>query len=108
MKTKAMLKIKVQSMRSTGKTFGEIQKMLDVKIPKSTLSNWCKNVLLPKSYQKRIEKLNYINLRKGKELAIKKSKAEKFNLIEHLKNNNNVLPQKIDKDIGKMLLAILY
>lgn len=102
------LKNKVQSLRKTGKTFGEIQIAVGIKIPKSTLSNWCKNIPLPPSFQKRLEKINYINLRKANQLAIEKARIAKLNLLKDLRKNNNHLLSKIDKSTGKMLLAMLY
>ena len=108
MQTNPVLKNKVQSLRKTGKTFGEMQKIVGIKIPKSTLSNWCKNIPLPPAFQKRLEKINYVNLRKASKLAIERSKNAKLNLIKDLRKNNKHLLSKIDKNVGKMLLAMLY
>lgn len=67
-------------LRSVGKTYGEIRLLLKRHIPKSTLSDWCKNVILPKDYAERISALNFNNLNKARLIAkeINKIKREEF------------------------------
>jgi len=98
----------IQRLRSEGKTYGEIQKILHLRIPKSSLSWQCKNVILPKSYQERIDVLNAISLTKGRIIGaeINRLKREQFfQLI--LKNNTPVAKMIKDKLIGKIALAML-
>ena len=41
-----LLKSKVIELRKSGKTYGEIVKVINKNIPKSTLSDWCHNIYL--------------------------------------------------------------
>jgi len=69
-----LLKSRVERLRKQGKTYSEIQKILGVKIPKSTLSDWCKGLSLPLSYRAKIKKLNTAHLKKVRKKALKKNK----------------------------------
>ena len=51
-------KQKVQLLRREGKTYTEIRSLLDIKITKSTLSDWCKDIPLPMGYQRKIKEYN--------------------------------------------------
>ena len=108
MNKKYKMKKEAQKLRRQGKTFGEIQNTVKLKIPKSTLSNWCKGIPLPAAYQERLNKINYINLRKGKVAAIQRSFKIKKQLTGLLKNENKHLLKIINKDVGKLLLSVLY
>lgn len=102
------LKAKAQILRRQGKTFGEIQNLLGAKIPKSTLSGWCRGVKLPMAFRARLEKINYLNLRRGRELAIKLSREARQNTISRLEGENAHIHSRIDKNVGKIILASLY
>ncbi len=102
------MKVRAQELRKIGKTFGEIQAVLEKKIPKSTLSDWCKNVHLPKEYASRLKKINYVNLRRGREAAIRKAEGEKKKNLVSLFIQHEALWTRVDKNIAKMLLATLY
>lgn len=54
----AQLKARIRKLRSRGKTYTEITDILQVLIPKSTLSYLCEGVILPRWYQKKVDKLN--------------------------------------------------
>lgn len=73
-------KSKVRRLRSTGKTYGEINLEIGEKLAKSTLSELCKGVKLPDDYISRIEKLNFTNITKARTIAheISKIKREEF------------------------------
>ena len=102
------IKLLAIHLRSQGKTFGEIIEKLNMSIPKSTLSGWLKGVKMPKGYYQKIEKLNYTHLRSGKEVALLKIKREKEDLLLKLRNKNKDISRRIDIDVGKIILAILY
>lgn len=103
-----MLRNKVKRLREKGKTYPEIQKALSVKIPKSTLSNWCNGLLLPSNYKKKIKKLNTIHLNKVRKKALEKNKKIRESFLEEIKARNLFLADKLDKDILKIALAMLY
>jgi hypothetical protein len=52
------LKDSAKKLRKRGKTYSEIKQILNVFIPKSTLSDWCKNLPLPEKYYKKIKAIN--------------------------------------------------
>lgn len=98
----------IQKLRSKGKTYGEIQKILHRQIPKSTLSWQCKNVTLPKDYQERIKILNTTSLTKGRMIGteINRLKRERFfQLIQKVNTPIAKMTKKIP--IGKIALAML-
>lgn len=96
-------------LRNSGKTYSEIKSLLGVTVPKSTLSFWCRDVKLTDAYYKKVNKLQYLNIRKARPLALlaKKQKrdayfnklyANNLSLLNYLENSENL----------KILLAILY
>ncbi len=103
------LKEKVKGLRKKGKTYSEIQKILKVSIPKSTLSYWCSNVKLPKEYHKRIQKIIINNAQKGRIIAliVNKVKREKY-LISVANRNKHLAIILKNKDTAKIALAMLY
>ncbi len=104
-----MIKSKVKTLRGRGLTYTEIQDSLGIKIPKSTLSYWCKNVELPVFYDKKIEKLNKINRNNARKIAVKLAKEKRIDFLESLKKDNYYLLDRLkDNNIKKIALAILY
>ena len=103
------IKKAVLGLRSRGKTFMEISKKLDIKIPKSTLSAWCKNIILPNWYKKKIKRLNEKNLIKAQQLALISNKLKYENILKKAELINQKIGNKLkSKDILKAFLSILY
>jgi len=50
------IKREARKLRRQGKTYEEINQSLKMKVPKSTLSGWCHNILLPVDYSEKIKK----------------------------------------------------
>ena len=102
------LKEKAIQLRKKGKTYSEIQKELGLKIPKSTFSYWFREVPLPSGYAQKIKLLNLKNCKKGRAVAliVNKDRREKF--LQNIKNRNFYLLEKLDKDVLKMLLSMIY
>jgi len=99
----------VQKLRGKGKTYSEILKEINISIPKSTLSSWCQNVLLPSGYKKKIEELNKINHNKALAAALASNELKRQKLFLEIERKNNNLRYKMsDKDILRSLLAVLY
>lgn len=99
---------KVRKLRSLGKTYGEIRKDVRSSIPKSTLSDWCKNVKLPKKYIERLAILNKQNLDKGRRMGLEMSKIKREEFFQILRKKNSLIAKKIEeKDVAKMALAML-
>ncbi len=103
------LKPRVLSLRRQGKTYGEIRKDLNNPIPKSTLSNWCNNISLPREYRKKIKELTLINSRRGRviALAVNKIKRQKY-LDSVAKRNEHLAVLLKNRDVAKVVLATLY
>ena len=60
-------KLKAQELRKLGLSYGEIQ--LRVKVPKSTLSDWCKDIELTETQKKRLLENKQFGQRKGSLIA---------------------------------------
>jgi hypothetical protein len=103
------IKEESRKLRKQGKTYSEIMNILNIKLPKSTIAWWCKDIPLSNLYWKRLEKINKNNREKAQKAAwlANKQKQEKF--INKLTKDNEILKNKTkDRDILKIILAILY
>jgi hypothetical protein len=103
------IKRRVGQFRKSGKTYSEIQKIMRTKIPKSTLSYWCRKIKLPKWYILKVKKLNKKNLRKAQERAwlANREKREKF--LKAIDQKNRYLVNLLsNKGVCKISLAMLY
>jgi hypothetical protein len=102
-------KDRVISLRKSGKTYGEIVKLIGQNIPKSTLSDWCHDIYLTSSQKKAIDKKVIKNCRKGMEVAriINKEKRKKY--LQSIIDRNKHLPKIFDNTgVKKIALAMLY
>ncbi len=100
---------KVKSLRAKGKTFSEIRKELKIAVAKSTLSDWCHTVVMPKWYKAKIDELNKTSFSKARKMSWASTRLRRENLLKTLRERNNSLPEKIkDSDTLKIILAILY
>lgn len=99
---------KILKLRSEGFTYKEIQKQLKFIIPKSTFSYICSQAKLPVYYHDKIKKLNKENLKKAQAAAVKANKAKRQIFLEQIERKNKSFLGKIDKDVAKIALAMLY
>lgn len=103
------IKEQAKKLRSEGQTYSEIIKNLRIKTSKSTLSEWCKNIVMPSWYYDKVRKLNAKNFSKAQKMAWASNKANRERFLNNLLKNNEYLIEKLkDKDILKTLLSILY
>jgi hypothetical protein len=99
---------KVRGLRTLGKTYPEIIEDIKTKIPKSTLSSWCKNITLPQEYSPKLKELNRSNLRKARKKALLVNKLKRVNLLEKLVKDNLTTAKTItNKQVAKIALAML-
>lgn len=99
---------KARFLRSKGKTYKEIKQMLKLKVPKSTLSYWVKNVSLPEDYIKKVVKLNRINLNKARLIALKANKIKRQIFLFEINKRNTLIVNSIFKsETAKIALAML-
>lgn len=103
------LKPKVINLRKSGKTYGEIIKVIGQSIPKSTLSDWCRNIYLNSKQRKKIEKKVKDNCAKGMAVAwvVNKERRQKYlnSIVERNKHLSKILK---NKDVCKVALSMLY
>lgn len=106
---KKTIKIKVIDLRRKGKTFSEIKKSLKIDIPKSTLSNWCSDVMLPKKYYDKLKNVIISNTEKSRKIALAVNKIKRKEYIESIANRNKHLENALEnKNTAKIALSMLY
>ncbi len=102
-------KNQVIKLRKKGMTYAEIQSILNMSIPKSTLSHWCKNIKVPDSYKKKLKDLQDNNLYKARVAALQVLKEKNNNRDNKLfENNKHLSVCLLNKDVAKIILSILY
>lgn len=99
---------KACELRRLGNTYGEIKTILNLAVPKSTLSEWCQNISLPPEYSKRINKLNLTNLSRGRQIAVEMNKIKREKFLTKIDNNNLSIAKMIHQiETAKIALAML-
>lgn len=100
---------KTQKLRSQGKTYSEITKVLKILVPKSTLSCWCAKVELPVWYEEKIKRLNLKNFRRCQQLSLVSNRIKREKIISDIEKANSCLKSYLnDKNILRMILSVLY
>lgn len=103
------LKPKIIILRKSGKTYGEIIKIIGKNIPKSTLSDWCSKIYLTSEQKKIIDKKIIDNCRKGMEVAWIINKERRRKYLESIVDRNKHLSKILKNgDVGKVALSMLY
>lgn len=102
-------KEKIRELRSKGKTYSEINKILNFDTPKSTMSCICKDVLLPKHYITRVKQINCKNLEIArKNMTANRELKRKRLTAEFYRKNKNLKQFLKNKKSAKIFLACLY
>ncbi len=103
------IKKQAQRLRARGYTYQKIASMLGVVVPKSTLSCWCKNMVMSAQYQRTMKTMNARHLLSIRKLALVANKLKQDRILEHIHTAYAHLPTLLhNKDVLKMLLAMLY
>ena len=103
------LKIKAQDLRVKGRTYSEIQSLLNTKIPKSTLSYWRRNLNIPPGYQRKIKEYNKFNLKKAQKIALAMNKIRREAYLKTIRDRNLYLVNELKNlETAKITLAVLY
>ena len=102
------LKEQVIKLRQSGKTYREINLLLNKAIPKSTMSYWCKFIEMPKIYNHKIKALNLASLAKARQKRTENNVIAQEGRIEEIIKQNEFLKQHIDTNTCKLLLSMLY
>lgn len=112
MKTSEFSKFKERAikLRKEGYTYGEIRRLLDTAIPKSTLAYWCAGISLLPDKRKRLELAVKNNAMKGRIMGMEIIKKKRGQYLKNVEHRIRHIPAiiKHDKDIAKLALAMLY
>ncbi|MBI4085772.1 MAG: hypothetical protein HY433_00820 [Candidatus Liptonbacteria bacterium] len=96
-------------LRKSGRTYGDIQKILNRRIPKSTLSFWFKNMELSPRQKELLNKRIEERIKGGRFVATETNRKKREKYLENIKKNIKHLALLIQKsDVGKIALAMLY
>ncbi len=98
----------VRRLRKLGNTYGEIRAYINLQIPKSTLSDWCRDVILPQEYKQRLETIIVEKSAKGRSFALEINRVKRVRYLENLSQDNNPISELIhNKHTAKIALAML-
>ena len=103
-----ILREKVRKLRSKGKTYSEIRRALDISIPKSTLSNWCQDVVLPDWYNAKIRELNNKSFKKAQVMAWTSIKRKRELHLRKVRRSASAVLRKFNQEDLRVALAMLY
>ena len=110
MRSYTQYKNDVMALRSQGKTYSEITNAIGIKIPKSTLSDWCQEVTLPYWYREKIESMNKMSLSKALRIAHASNEIKRDRLLNTIRSENREVlsTMQFDKNSSKLILAVLH
>ena len=106
--TRLIIRAKARKLRSKGKTYSEIQKILSISMPKSTLSSWCQGVILPDWYYAKIRELNNKNFTRAQAMAHASIKRKRESYLREVRKEATIILKKFNKEGLKIALAMLY
>ncbi len=104
------LRQQAEQLRRKGKTYSEIKSLLKTNTPKSTLSYWCRNITLPKSYNAKVQRLNKLNFAKAREVSSRNRGERREAFFKDMDSRNKGLLRFFaNNDYSrKITLSILY
>lgn len=102
------LKNKATALRLRGKTYSDINRLLNRNISKSTLSGWFQNIKLTDFYKKRLEKNIEAKLRRSQKKAKEVNRKRRLEYLDNLRKRNLHLTTSISIPMQKMILSTLY
>ena len=103
------IKEKVRELRVAGKMYSEIQQILNLKVPKSTISTWCKGIIVDEKTKLRMgnKVRQTLEVSRVKAWSVIATKRQKY-LESIYKNNLNLVKNFKNKEVAKIALAMLY
>jgi hypothetical protein len=109
MESREILRGDAIRLRKLGKTYSEIGDLLKTKIPKSTLNNWFKNILINDRAKSRLDGLRKTSLSRAREKSLKNRAVLRNIYLNKLRSENKHLIKLFDnKDIAKIAVILLY
>jgi len=104
-----IFKTKAVSLRKTGKTYGEIKRIIGKPIPKSTLSHWFKKITITNNIQEKLSKKIEKNIEKARKKAFITNRLKREKYIEEVRDRVRHLSIGLkNKDNAKIALAMLF
>lgn len=105
----ASLRGQAIKLRCQGKMYSEIQTILNVTIPKSTLATWCKGIRLNPEQNKRIQEIVLQQLFASRKLSVERGARKRLEFIEKIQSKYENLPTFLpEPNTQRIALAILY
>lgn len=99
----------VVSLRRQGKTYGEIKSIVELDIPKSTLSNWCNGILLSSLQKANIQKAIEAGSERGRRTALLVNRIKREAYLKSVEERVSHIPELLqNKNIAKIAAASLY
>ncbi|OGY98890.1 MAG: hypothetical protein A3B13_00380 [Candidatus Liptonbacteria bacterium RIFCSPLOWO2_01_FULL_45_15] len=96
-------------LRKMGKTYGDIQKILNQRIPKSTLSFWSKNAQLSPRHIELIRKRAEERMNNARLISAETNRKKREKRLESIKKGIKHLALLMkNPDVGKIALTMLY
>lgn len=96
-------------LRMLGRTYGEIQKIIGRKIPKSTLSYWCAGIALSDPQRENIKQLILKSGAQGRIAALKVNREKRERYLAEIDRQNGWVKGAVENvEVAKLVLAALY
>lgn len=106
---KNKLKKAIQSLRKKGHSYSEIRNIIGQNISKSTISYWCKKVILSSKQARLLKEKTNRKLGMARTAALKTNKEKRESYLNNLRDTNQPLINlSKDVNIAKLMLAMLY
>lgn len=100
---------KVRELRSAGKMYSEIRQILKLNVPKSTISTWCKGIVLEGEAKSRVQNKINTTLAAARLKAWATIAAKRHKYLEGIcQQNKGLLKNLENSEIAKIALAMLY
>lgn len=104
-----ILGARIRKLRHKGKSYGEIKDLLGSHLSKSSISYWCRGLVLNKSALARLDKIRYLHLPKARDASIVSKKIKQQRRVKAIEQANQSLLLTITvPDIAKIALAMLF
>jgi hypothetical protein len=104
------LKQRVRALRAQGKTYSEIRRdIAPAVIAQSTMSLWCAGVILPESYQRRIDAIECDARFRGRAVSLAMRAQKRQECFERIRKNNTYVMAELKRiEVAKIVLSVLY
>ena len=99
---------KIRNLRKKGYTYAEINHVLQLNIPRSSLTYICRGVLLPVNYNEKIKRLNQLHLESARIASAEATKTRFKNQYDLARKSAFQQLGTISKKTALMAIAMLY